>query len=601
MSSKANDSMPKVGATVSNRDQSPAAATPVEPLNSTVVQSALESAGEAIYEWLPQSDRMSWTGNFSEVLRIDDASLISSGIGYAAFLDPSNRACPYDVIVESRETDNGDGVPFQMEYRLKPDGRRSERSIWVEDRGTWYGGADGRPDRVVGIVRRIDERHERIERLEYLSRFDPLTGHVNRARLEELLTIAKAKQERSNTPGAFLLAAIDNLALINEAYGFDVADEVIASVGRRLAGFLRDGDSIGRYAGNKFGLVLSSCSEQEMYAAAERLIGNVRDTVIETTSGAVAATISVGGVDIPGSARTVTEAMTRAEEALDQAKRQCSQTFVVYKHSQKKESVRRRNVLYADEIISGLNNRRLEIAYQPIVDAGSQEATIYECLLRLRKPDDSIVSAGYLMPVAEKIGLVRMIDHRVLELATSVLEENKDIALSLNVSGLTASDPTWIANLKSFIGSRPDIAERLIVEITETVAIQDIEESARFVSSLRDMGCRIAIDDFGAGYTSFRNLKALDVDMVKIDGSFIDTLAQNSDDQFFVRTLIDLAKNCNLRTVAEWVEDEQSASLLREWGVDYLQGFLFGAAKMDVPDRAASPQLPQKRIPSSAA
>ncbi len=594
MTAKLDSATPGDDTSVPIRDDSSLGEKPIGPLDPGTVNSALISAGEVVYEWHPKSDHMSWSGNVSDVLKIGDASQIVSGRGFAAFLDPSNKTSPYDVVMESRQTDTGDGVPFHMEYRIKPDGRRSDRSIWIEDRGTWYCGPDGRPDRVVGIVRRNDERHEREKQLEYLSRFDPLTGHVNRARLEELLTIAKANQERKNTSGAFLLAAIDNLALINEAYGFDVADEVIASVGQRLSGFLRGGDSIGRYAGNKFGLVLCTCTEQEMYAAAERLIESVRSTVIGTSSGAVAATVSVGGVDIPRSARTVTEAMTRAEEALDQAKNQHNQPFVVYQHSQKKESVRKRNVLYADEIISGLNDRRLDIAYQPIVDAGSKKPTIFECLLRVRRSDGSMVSAGYLIPVAEKIGLVRLIDHRVLELATSVLEERKDVALSLNVSGLTASDPVWIANLKSFIGSRPDIAERLIVEITETVAIQDIEESTRFVSSLRDMGCRIAIDDFGAGYTSFRNLKTLNVDMVKIDGSFIDTLAHNSDDQFFVRTLIDLAKNCNLQTVAEWVEDEQSAALLREWGVDYLQGFLFGAARMEVPCDAAASPVPQK-------
>ena len=133
-----------------------------------------------------------------------------------------------------------------------------------------------------------------------------------------------------------------------------------------------------------------------------------------------------------------------------------------------------------------------------------------------------------------------------------------------------------MALLGATIGVDRSRAERLIIEITETAALQNIEETTGFISQVRDMGCKVAIDDFGAGYTSFHNLKMLEVDMVKLDGGFIDKLYENKDDQFFTRTLIDLAKNFDLETVAEWVTDERTADLLREWGVDYLQGFIYG-------------------------
>jgi EAL domain-containing protein (putative c-di-GMP-specific phosphodiesterase class I) len=143
------------------------------------------------------------------------------------------------------------------------------------------------------------------------------------------------------------------------------------------------------------------------------------------------------------------------------------------------------------------------------------------------------------------------------------------------------------------VKGRPEIAQRLIVEITETVAIQDIDETAKFVAAVRDLGCRVALDDFGAGYTSFRNLKALDVDCVKIDGSFVKGLSENVDNQLFVRTLLGLAEGLGLKTVAECVETAADAALLARRGVRYLQGWYFGKPTLERPWLAeeTAPQL----------
>ena len=196
--------------------------------------------------------------------------------------------------------------------------------------------------------------------------------------------------------------------------------------------------------------------------------------------------------------------------------------------------------------------------------------------MRVRRPDGTYEGAGRLIPAAEKLGFVPLVDRRVLDLAIAALEENTGLQLSLNVSAETTGDPDWIASMLARIRSLRNIASRITVEITETAAIRDLDTSIRFVRALREHGCRVAIDDFGAGYTSFRNLRQLDVDMVKIDGSFIRDLSTNEDDQLFVRTMIELAQNYGLATVAEWVETEDAAVLLKEWGVDYLQGQLYG-------------------------
>jgi EAL domain-containing protein (putative c-di-GMP-specific phosphodiesterase class I) len=141
--------------------------------------------------------------------------------------------------------------------------------------------------------------------------------------------------------------------------------------------------------------------------------------------------------------------------------------------------------------------------------------------------------------------------------------------------------------------AHPGVAERLIVEITETVAIQDLGDLRGFVTRLKNFGSRIAIDDFGAGYTSFRNLRKLGVDIVKIDGAFVQNIARSADDRAFVQTLIDLARRLDIKTVAEWVQDEEAAGLLRDWGCDYIQGRLIGLASADRPwDAQAGTAMP---------
>jgi EAL domain-containing protein (putative c-di-GMP-specific phosphodiesterase class I) len=177
----------------------------------------------------------------------------------------------------------------------------------------------------------------------------------------------------------------------------------------------------------------------------------------------------------------------------------------------------------------------------------------------------------------------------VLELVVAELAETPHARLSLNISPATTMDPDWWTSIESLMRANPGVAERLIVEITETVAIQDLDDVRGFVMRLKNLGSRIAIDDFGAGYTSFRNLRKLGVDIVKVDGAFVQNIARSSDDRAFVQTLIDLAQRLNIQTVAEWVQDEESATLLQEWGCDYIQGRLTGLASLMRPTPTGRP------------
>jgi EAL domain-containing protein (putative c-di-GMP-specific phosphodiesterase class I) len=366
---------------------------------------------------------------------------------------------------------------------------------------------------------------------------------------------------------------------------------VIAEVGKRIRARLRGGDVLGRFSGNKFGLVLKNCTVEDMNVAAERFLVGIRDEIVPTRSGPVSVTASIGAISAPRYARTADEAISRAQETLETAKSRRSGSFAVWRPNVERDAQRRVNIRVTDEIVTALNERRILTAFEPVVDARTRQPAFYECLVRMRQEDGQFLLAPDVVPVAEKLGLVRLVDHRVLELVIAELAEAPGVRLSLNISPDTTMDPDWWAAIESLMRAHPGVAERLIVEITETVAIQDIDDVRGFVTRLKNFGSQIAIDDFGAGYTSFRNLRKLGVDIVKIDGAFVQNIARSSDDRAFVQTLIDLARRLDIKTVAEWVQDEQSATMLRDWGCDFIQGRLIGLASSERPwtDQAALP------------
>ena len=238
---------------------------------------------------------------------------------------------------------------------------------------------------------------------------------------------------------------------------------------------------------------------------------------------------------------------------------------------------------------AALRKNRLLFAFQPIVCAATGTVDYFECLLRMRDEAGGIIAGAEFITAVEHIGLIGHIDRFVLEEAVRELGTHPTVKLGFNVSGLTAGDRPWLRSLLSRLRNRPDLAHRLVVEITETAALDDIEESARFVDTLRDAGCRVALDDFGAGHTSLRHLQSLAVDIVKIDGSFIRNLADSLENRVFLRHLLGLTKGFGLSTIAECVESAEDAALLRAEGVGYLQGYHIGAPTIERPWLGAPP------------
>jgi diguanylate cyclase (GGDEF)-like protein len=536
----------------------------------------LSAVEETAYIWDLTTDKMEWESNAASVLGMRRIDAVNTGSGFQFLIAPEHLARRQSQIMSCPDGEGGKPVPYRTQYRFIPGGKRSEHSIWLEDHGCWWADADGNVIRARGVIRVITERHKEEQRLLHLSDHDELTGQLNRIRLTEALETTLKQCELSHQPCAFLMVAVNNLAVINETFGFDIGDEVVAAVAKLIKSKLRGGDSIGRYSSNKFGIILNDCGPGSMRIAAERFMKAVRDATIKTSACQLSATIAVGGLQVPEQAKTVSNATSCALQALARARDKRHDSFHAYEPSPQRDSARKRNVTIADDVISALDEHRMLLALQPIVRTTTRRADLYECLLRMQMPDGRILAAGEFIEVAEQLGLSRLIDRRVLELSVDLAKKHLDLKLSINVSSLTCSDHEWLVLLHRLTGGQRSITSRLTIEITETTVIGDLNQTINFVDTLKELGCRVAIDDFGAGYTSFKNLKHLAVDMVKIDGGFVKNLVTDKADMIFVKTLASLAKSFGMETVAEWVGDNETAKLCKDAGIDHLQGFLFG-------------------------
>ncbi|MGD1038569.1 MAG: bifunctional diguanylate cyclase/phosphodiesterase [Roseiarcus sp.] len=549
-------------------------------------RSILGSLNAVVYDWDIASDRLSWGANVGETLAAFSAACLKTGAAFAELVTADSESSRFQAINNASARDEGEGAPYRIVYRLaRPDGARCA----VEDFGRWFADAHGRPARAHGVLRVLQRNEE--------SRFCPAEATsreregalASRRNFNEALESRFAHARPGGAIFAVLIVGVENLAELNRRHGYEATDEVIATVGRRLGANVRSIDEVAHYAGGKFAVLLSTGSPEQLAMAAPRLARRVNAEPFETAVGAVQASVRVGAALAPRHGRNACRLLQRAEEAFEQAAGEANR-YALYAPGQALSEAQRREAAIADEIVSALNQRRIVLAYQPVVPTKAARTAFVEALLRVRQDDGGLVGPEVLLPVAEKLGLVAQLDQRVLELALDRLTAEPDLRVAVNISVVTLRAPDWVDRLKAALGARPGTAQRLIVEIVETLAIEPIDEAVRIIGRMKALGVAIAMDDFGAGHTSFRNLRRLGVDIVKIDGAFVQNVARSVDDRFFVRTLAELARHLGIETVAEWVENAEARRLLSEWEIDYLQGHFLGRPEIHEP-RAAEPRL----------
>lgn len=397
---------------------------------------------------------------------------------------------------------------------------------------------------------------------------------VDSAELLSKLGAAMQASEAAHSSGALLMVHISNLAMIINAYGHDMSEQVVRDIVGRIQFNLSPKDHVFRIQRDQLVVIVAKSFPEDTESMAMR-INNIiqhygRDCYL---SSALHVMAHVSSVHFPSETKVPAEALDKAYVSLNTTN---DSIYRPYGMAKLQADQARQQMGLASYLFTAYQEKRLRMAWQPIISVKDQNIGFYESLLRVKGLNGKISSAGALIPVAEKMGLVDTIDNMVMELVVSELRASPEAKLAFNVSNLTTENHVWLDRLYELVDETPEIASRMIVEITETASQRDLRRVAYFVASLQSMGCQVALDDFGSGYTSFRQLKALSVDFVKIDGVFIRDIAENADSRFFVKTMVDFIHGFGLKSVAEFVEDGETAKILMDMGVDYLQGYYLG-------------------------
>jgi diguanylate cyclase (GGDEF)-like protein/PAS domain S-box-containing protein len=438
--------------------------------------------------------------------------------------------------------------------------------------------------RAVAIIQILDisERKRFEGQLEYLADHDTLTGLFNRRRFAEELDRELSRARRHRGRGAVLALDLDGFKFVNDSLGHAAGDELVASLAATMRSTLRDSDIVARTGGDEFAVILPEADEQAALLAGERLLSAIRrDGTMLRGNRHAQVTTSLGVTVFDGADQLLAdELIVEADIAMYDAKAGGKNRVCVYDRGERRRERIDARRGWMDRLQRAIEEQLFVLHAQPIVPVCTKGVSRFELLLRLPDDDGDLIPPGTFLYYAERFELIEQIDKWVMTQAVKLLHDYDtqgiDISLSINLSGKTLSRGTIGDHLRELLETHPIRDGRLVIELTETAAIANIERARELARYLRKLGCRLALDDFGAGFATFYYLKHLEFDLIKIDGEFIKRLPASPTDQLVVKAVVDIARGLDTETIAEFVQDDETLALLYELGVGYAQGYHTG-------------------------
>lgn len=419
-------------------------------------------------------------------------------------------------------------------------------------------------------------------KLKFLAAHDELTGLVNRNTFERQLRLIMNLSNKLKKEGALLFIDVDRFSLINELEGFDVGDRLLVELTILVRKLVPASSLFARIGADEFCLFLENKTKKQAHIIAETIRTTVENFRFFTGEICYSASVSIGitALDNASPAQHPGEMILHSRQACNFAKINGRDKVKVYNQDDVAIKERRRDIYWVPIIRKALRESDFFLMFQPVVQLSNGDISHYEVLIRMRGEDGKTITPDQFIPVAERMGLIHAIDLWVVENAIDFLATLPSymsrISLAINLSGSAFQYTDLLQTIREKLELTWVDAGRLTFEITETAAVDNFERTRDMINKIRDLGCKFALDDFGAGFCSFNYLKTFPVDYVKIDGQFIRHLENNETDRILVKSMVEIAGKLGKKTIAEFVETPNIALRLKDIGVNLGQGYAFG-------------------------
>ncbi|MEK0266505.1 EAL domain-containing protein [Stenotrophomonas rhizophila] len=463
--------------------------------------------------------------------------------------------------------------------------------------GRWSGTVvrtRARAPTVFALVEDVSQNHALAREVEHHASHDPLTGLINRREIERLLEQALVTVRAEGGIHALCYIDLDYFKLVNDGLGHAAGDQLLRSFADYLVGAVRDGDWVGRLGGDEFALFLANASQDEAKQVLQRVIRTLGQVSFQHGEGAPKVSCSIGVVEVTAEAPDVNWLMSAADSACYAAKEAGRNRVHCYNESRMALDERRREAERLATVSSAIAENRMLLYAQRIERVGDPDFLHYEVLVRMRSPEGVLQGPGEFMGAVERYGMGMALDRHVLSLLFRHLQvcpaHVQQLGLcNVNVSAQSIAEPSFLAFVTDLLERNRGLARKLCFEITETAAVSNIDQARTFIDAVKARGCRMALDDFGSGLSSFGYLRQLPADMLKIDGVFVRDMNLDPVNRAAVRAITEVGRELHMLVVAEWVESAVVADQLAQMGVEGLQGY---AIERPIPlERMTQPAL----------
>ncbi|TNF92043.1 MAG: GGDEF domain-containing response regulator [Gammaproteobacteria bacterium] len=450
----------------------------------------------------------------------------------------------------------------------------------------------------VVAFRDISERKGMEQQLRWQATHDPLTELHNRRYFEEQLETEFQRLKRSDQTSALLFLDLDRFKYINDTAGHDAGDKLLVTIGKQLKNRARSSDTLARLGGDEFAIILRDINSDTLFETADSYREVLASLNFSYGDNDFKANGSIGVTTFDRNSQSASDIMVNADIACHQAKLKGRDQTHIYDPENDARVAMSSDLGWANRLQDALENDHFTLNYQPILDMSEinlsdlpaengelwekhrlyRERTIYvEALIRMVEPNGELIMPNAFLCSAERFGLMPKLDlwsvRNAIETLEEVIQRNQNFTLAVNLSAITLDDEQALEEIKSMIRNMNAPKQNLALEVTETSAIASMHSVKNFIDEVKVLGCRFALDDFGAGFSSFAQLRHLPIDFVKIDGQYVENMARDAIDRAVVTAVNDVAHSIGRHTIAEYVSNPETLRLLKICGVDYVQGF----------------------------